>query len=25
MDRAIDVARRTEGVHNVINELRIKK
>ncbi|MCE9550221.1 MAG: BON domain-containing protein [Betaproteobacteria bacterium] len=25
IDRAIDVARRTEGVHNVINELRIKK
>ena len=25
IDRAIDVARRTEGVHNVINELRVKK
>ena len=24
IDRAIDVARRTEGVHNVINELRVK-
>jgi len=24
IDRAIDVARRTEGVHNVINKLRIK-
>jgi len=25
IDRAVDVARRTEGVHNVINELRVKK
>jgi hyperosmotically inducible protein len=25
IDRAIDVARRTEGVHNVINELQVKK
>ncbi len=25
IDHAVDVARRTEGVHNVINELRIKK
>ena len=24
IDRAIDVASRTEGVHNVINELRVK-
>ena len=24
IDRATDIARRTEGVHNVINELRIK-
>lgn len=24
IDRAIDVARRTEGVHSVINELRVK-
>jgi len=24
IDRAVDVARRTEGVHNVINELRVK-
>ena len=25
IDHAMDVARRTEGVHNVINELRVKK
>ena len=25
IDHAIDIARRTEGVHNVINELRVKK
>jgi hyperosmotically inducible protein len=25
IDRAVDVARRTEGVNNVINELRVKK
>ena len=25
IDRAIDIARRTESVHNVINELRVKK
>lgn len=25
IDHAMDVARRTEGVHNVINELRIKQ
>jgi len=25
IDRAVDVARKTEGVHNVINELRVKK
>ncbi|CAH1905098.1 Osmotically inducible protein OsmY [Candidatus Nitrotoga sp. HW29] len=25
IDRAADVARRTEGVHNIINELRVKK
>lgn len=25
IDHAIDIARRTDGVHNVINELRVKK
>ncbi|MDP1722882.1 MAG: BON domain-containing protein [Candidatus Gottesmanbacteria bacterium] len=25
IDRAIDIARRTESVHNVINELQVKK